>query len=79
MTYSRASEGQFSLDEYPTGVLPHEPLVERANVRPNGWGSIQRQESTNPKKEESNKAIFYAALGILVLAISYRMISALTT
>ena len=70
MTYT--SESQYSLEEYPTNILSHEPLVKRANLRPNMWGSIQRQQTTNPKEKASNTAIFYVALGILALVIIFK-------
>lgn len=56
-------------------LLSREPLVERAQVRPNGWGSIQRQQSTLPKEKEAGAVMFYVALGVLAVALVYRVAS----
>lgn len=65
---------EYSLQEAPLDILSNEPLVERGQVRPDGWGSIQRQQSTSHQKEEANVAMFYVVLGVLALALAYRLI-----
>ena len=72
-----AGRYQYSLDETPNNLLVNMPNVERGRLRPDGWGSIQRQQSTMPLVEESNRDLFYAALAILALVLVYLLILAL--
>lgn len=76
--YNAGSDYQYSLQECPTNLLAHQPNTKRGQLRPDGWGSIQKQKTTIPQKNESTIFIFYAAIAILTIAIVYKILQALS-